>query len=280
MPTADEIRATQRETWNKFSSGWEKWDDVVASVSGPIGDAMIAALDIASDQRHLEIAGGTGEPGLSIAARASQGHVTISDLAPDMLAAAERRAAKLGIGNVAFREASADDLPFDDASFDSVGCRFGFMFFPDLAQACAELVRVLRPGGQATVAVWAGPEGNLWATLPMAAIASEIEMPPPDPNAPGMFRCAPPGMMAGLLTDAGLHDVVETEVGTGITTSGAEEYWQLVRELTAPVVAVLAQADDAGRERITAKVIEAARAHEADGSLTLAGAALVISGRK
>ena len=58
----DEIRATQRDLWDRFAGGWETWRDVVDSVLGPVGAAMIDALDIAGDQRHLDVACGTVSP--------------------------------------------------------------------------------------------------------------------------------------------------------------------------------------------------------------------------
>ncbi len=280
MPTADEIRATQRETWGKFSAGWEKWDDVVLATTGQVGEEIIRSLDVTADQHHLDVAAGTGEPGLSIAALSPKGRVVLADLSPEMLAAAQRRARARGIDNVEVQECSADDLPFPDGAFDSVSCRFGFMFFPDLDQAAAELVRVLKPGGHLCVAVWAGPDANPWATIPGAAIATEVDMPPPDPDAPGMFRCATPGAMTSLLERAGLAGVTEWDVPTAMVTDTPERYWQLITELTAPVVAVLSQVDDAAQERIRVKVIGDARSHEADGKLRLAGMARCIAGTK
>ena len=56
--------------WGKFSAGWEKWDDVVINTIGDVGESMIDALQIKDDQQHLDVAAGTGEPGLTIAARA------------------------------------------------------------------------------------------------------------------------------------------------------------------------------------------------------------------
>jgi SAM-dependent methyltransferase len=197
-----------------------------------------------------------------------------------MLAAAERRAARLGLDNVAFREASADDLPFEDATFDSVGCRFGFMFFPDLSRAASEIVRVLKPGGRACVAVWAGPEQNPWATVPMAVISTEVEMPPPDPDAPGMFRCAAPGALAGIFEQAGLSDVTEDVVATAMTPTSPQQYWQLITELTAPVVAVLETMDEPTRERIGAEVVARVAAFDDGGGVNVPGAALCISGTK
>ena len=99
MPSADEIRDVQRATWAGLSASWEKWDSVIMDQLGPVGAAMIERLDIAEDQQHLDIASGTGEPGLSIARRSPKGRVVLTDLAPEMLDIAARRARAQGIAN-------------------------------------------------------------------------------------------------------------------------------------------------------------------------------------
>src|SRR4051795_4744638 len=100
MPSPDEIRDAQRSAWAGLSAGWEKWDSVIMDQLGPVGAAMIDHLDIAEDQRHLDIAAGTGEPGLSIARLAPKGHVVLTALAAEMLDIAARRAGSQGIANV------------------------------------------------------------------------------------------------------------------------------------------------------------------------------------
>jgi len=138
MPGGDEIRDVQRAAWAGLSAGWEKWDSVIMDQLGPVGTAMIGRLDIADDQRHLDVAAGTGEPGLTIARLAPAGHVVLTDLSAEMLGIAARRADARGITNIETRVCSADDLPFGDAAFDSISVRFGYMFFPDVARATAE----------------------------------------------------------------------------------------------------------------------------------------------
>src|SRR5205823_13198734 len=118
MPSADEIRDAQRATWAGLSAGWEKWDSIIMDQLGPVGDAMIERLDIAEDQQHLDIAAGTGEPGLSIARLSPKGLVVLTDLVPEMLEVAARRADVLGVTNIETKVCSADDLPYDDATFD------------------------------------------------------------------------------------------------------------------------------------------------------------------
>src|SRR3954462_12653458 len=127
MPSADEIRDAQRTTWARLSGSWDKWDRIIMDQLGPVGAAMIERLDIAEDQQHLDIAAGTGEPGLTIAALSPQGRVVLTDLVAEMLDIAARRARAQGLANVETKVCSADDLPFDDATFDSVSVRFGYM---------------------------------------------------------------------------------------------------------------------------------------------------------
>ena len=163
-----------RAAWAGLSAGWEKWDSIIMDQLGPVGAAMIERLDIADDQQHLDIAAGTGEPGLTVAKLAPRGHVVLTDLAAEMLDIATRRANAQGIANFETRVCSADDLPFGDATFDSVSVRFGYMFFPDVAKATAEFARVLKPGGRLCSSVWVKPEENPWTAIAMQAIATEV----------------------------------------------------------------------------------------------------------
>src|SRR5436190_20338179 len=108
MPSPEDIRDAQRTAWAGLSAGWEKWDAVIMDQLAPVSRAMIERLGIGPEQEHLDIASGTGEPGLSIARLAPQGRVVLTDLAPEMLAVAERRAAVQGVTNVETRACSAD----------------------------------------------------------------------------------------------------------------------------------------------------------------------------
>lgn len=277
---AGQIREQQRQTWDRFSAGWGKWDHVVLPMLAAVGDEMVRELQVAADAYHLDVASGTGEPGLTIAAAAPQGRVVLTDLARGMLDIAQQNAALRGIRNIEVRECSADDLPFADATFDTISCRFGFMFFPDIPAAVLELKRVLKPGGRLCTAVWAEPEGNAWATLPMAAIATETELPIPSPDTPGLFRCATRGGVAAYFEAAGLHNVVETDVRSVLVTASAEEYWQYMTEVAAPVVAGLSKVDSAARDRIDALVMDRVAAFVVDGQPRLPLHARCIVGTK
>jgi SAM-dependent methyltransferase len=280
MPSADEILDAQRATWARCSAGWEKWDPVINDQLGPVAAAIIESLRIAEDQHHLDVAAGTGEPGLSIARLAPEGHIVLTDLVPEMLAVAARRADAHGLANIETKVCSADDLPFGDATFDSVSVRFGYMFFPDTAKATAEFARVLKPGGRICSSVWIEPGQNPWTAIPMAAIAAEVVLAPPDPDGPGMFRCAAPGYVRALYEAAGLRDVAEQDIGIELVTESPAQYWEMISEHVSPAVAALEHLDEATRERIGATVIASMSAYETDGTVRVPGLARCIAGTK
>ncbi|MFN8018849.1 MAG: class I SAM-dependent methyltransferase [Acidimicrobiales bacterium] len=276
----DEVRAGQRATWAGLAVGWERWDDVIVDQLAPVATAMIDALDVGPESHHLDVASGTGEPGLTIARLAPAGRVVLTDLAEEMLAVALRRADAMGTGNVEVQVCSADDLPFDDGSFDSTSVRFGLMFFPDIGAALAELVRVLKPGGRFAASVWIDPTANPWTTIAMEAIASEVELPAPAPDGPGMYRCAAPGQVADLCRAAGLVDIDERDVAVDLVTATPEEYWQMISEHVSLAVAALDRATPDQRARIAARAIEAVAPYVRDDGVHVPGMARCTSGAK
>ncbi|TDO68562.1 ubiE/COQ5 methyltransferase-like protein [Kribbella sp. VKM Ac-2571] len=280
MPSADDVRDGQRATWAGLSAGWEKWDSVIMDQLGPVGAAMIERLDLAEDQQHLDIASGTGEPGLTIARLVPKGRVVLTDLAPEMLDIAVRRAKAHGVTNIETKVCSADDLPFDDATFDSVSVRFGYMFFPDAAKATTEFRRVLKPGGRLCSSVWVKPDENPWTAIAMQAIATEAVVAPPAADGPNMFRCAAPGYLTARYESAGLRDIAEWDVRVELVTESPEQYWQMISEHVSLAVAALQQVDGPARERIRARAMAKVSAFEKDGKIRVPGLARCVVGTK
>ncbi len=280
MPSAEQIRDAQRAAWARLSTAWDKWDAIILDQLAPVGAAIIERLDVGADQQHLDVASGTGEPGLSIAKLAPAGRVVLTDLSAQMLDVAARRARAQGVTNVRTAVCSADDLPFDDAAFDSISARFGYMFFPDVAAATAEFARVLRPGGRLCSSVWIDPERNPWTTLVMQAIATEVALPAPDPDGPGMFRCAAPGYVSALYERAGLRDVAEWDVGLELVTESPEQYWEMMSEHVSLAVAALSAIDEAARDRIRGRVLAEVASFEADGAIRVPGIARCVVGTR
>jgi len=206
------------------------------------------------------------------------GRVVLTDLVAEMLDIAERRAREQGILNVETKACSADDLPFGDATFDSVSVRFGYMFFPDVAKATAEFARVLKPGGRLCSSVWVQPEKNPWTTIAMQAIATEAVLAPFDPDGPHMFRCADPGYVSALYEGAGLFDVAEWDVNVELVTRSPAQYWEMISEHVSLAVGALQQVGESARKRIRANALEQVRAFENNGEVRVPGLARCIVG--
>ncbi len=275
-----DIREQQKATWNKFSPGWKKWDDMTMDFLQPMGDEIIQQLRLKDTDVVLDVAAGTGEPGLTIAAMVKSGKVIISDLADDMLVVAHENARRKGIKNVEFLACDVCELPFEDNTFDAISCRFGFMFFPDMLLAAKEMVRVLKPGGRIATAVWNGPEGNFWVTATMGSINKNMELPAPPAGAPGIFRCAKDGLIADLFAEAGLRNISQKEVTSKMDCGTADTYWGFMTDVVAPVVAALGKADDATKARIKSEVYQSVTDKYPEGNVLIPASALVISAEK
>jgi SAM-dependent methyltransferase len=154
------------------------------------------------------------------------------------------------------------------------------MFVPDVAQATAEFVRVLEPGGRLCASVWVKPDENPWTSIAMQAIATETVVAPPDPDGPNMFRCAAPGSVSALYEHAGLRDVAEWDVAVQLVTRSPAEYWDMISEHVSLAVAALQHVDDAARERIRARAIATVSEFEQDGTVRVPGMARCIVGTK
>lgn len=275
----EEIRDQQKQSWNKFSPGWKKWDDITMNFLKPMGLEIIAAIKPSGDQKILDVAAGTGEPGLTIASMLDGGMVTITDLAEDMLEIAKDNAQQRGIYNIETVACDVCQLPFEDHSFDAVSCRMGFMFFPDMQLAANEMYRVLKPGGRFAAAFWNGPENNFWVTAILSTISKEMQIPPPPPGAPGMFRCAKPGLIKEILEKAGFNSITETEVSSKLDAGTADVYWNMMTEVGAPIVAALSKADDQTRDKIKKEVFEKVK-EKYPGHVAIDSSSTVISAKK
>lgn len=278
--SANHIRDEQRSIWDQFSAGWKKWDAEVQGWHAPFGNAMIREARLRRNSAVLDVAAGTGEPGLTAAALVPDGNVTLTDLSEGMLKVAAERAAASGLVNVRTAVSDAAALPFADDSFDAVFCRFGFMFFPDISAALAEMVRTARPGARISAAVWGRAAENPWASLILGTIARHAERPVPPAGAPGLFRCAAQGFMSRVFTGAGLIDVAEHKVSTDLVHESPERYWEFMTDIAAPVVLGLAQADKETRELIRLDVFQMLGRYEHDGAIRLRSTATVVAGTR
>ena len=275
-----EIRDQQKQSWNKISPGWKKWDTLTMDFIRPVGEVMVAAIKPSGNDLVLDIAAGTGEPGLTIASMLNGGKVIITDVAEDMLTIAKENADRRGIRNIETVACDVCELPFAGNSFDAISCRFGFMFFPDMQLAAHEMARVLKPGGRVAASVWNIPEKNFWVTATMGTINKNMELPQPPPGAPGMFRCCKPGLMRAIFENAGFKNIHEQEVLTKLNAGTVDSYWNMMIEVGAPVVAALSKAGDELRQKIKNEVVELVGQKYPEGKIAIEASAIVISAEK
>ena len=276
----EEIRDQQRATWNKFSPSWKKWDDLNMDLLKPMGDEIIRSINPRGAEVVLDIAAGTGEPGLTIATMLKGGKVVITDLSEDMLEIARENALKRDIKNIETRVCDVCALPFADNTFDAISCRLGFMFFPDMLLAAKEMVRVLKPGGKIATSVWNVLENNFWITAILETISRHMDLPAPLPGAPGMFRCAKEGLISDLFLQAGLKNIKQKEITAKMQFKTADIYWDMMTEVITLVVLALNNAEDDIKENIRKEVYHLLDQKYPDGNILMDSSALLIDGVK
>jgi SAM-dependent methyltransferase len=162
---------------------WASGDypSMVETFLTPLGPRLVEACGIGPGQRVLDVAAGTGNA--SIPAAQAGADVVASDLTPELFEAGRARAAAAGV-ELEWAEADAENLPFEDASFDVVISSIGIMFAPHHQDAADELVRVCRPGGTVGLLSWT-PEGMIGALF--RAMGSFMPTPPPGAQPPPLW---------------------------------------------------------------------------------------------
>ncbi len=280
MNTPEKIREQQRATWNKFSSGWKKWDGFVFDWLKPIGEKIIELADLKNGTLVLDVATGTGEPGLSAAARIGDGKIIGTDISEKMVGIANAKAKREGILNYKAQVADTSHLPFADRSFDAVICRFGVMYFPNPPTDVQELARVLKLGGRIALSAWTKPTKNPWATTPSRIIQEMLGLTPPPPDTPGVFRHSQSGVLEEMLRGAGLHDIKKKEVQGHIVFDTPEHYWEFVTDVIAPVAMALSQVDEETYEQGRATVTAAAASRRKGNRISFEWSAWVVTGTR
>jgi ubiquinone/menaquinone biosynthesis C-methylase UbiE len=141
------------------------------------GELVVERAGVEPGMDLLDVACGTGNA--SIPAANAGARVTGLDFSPELLEIARERAADAMV-EIDFVEGDAQELPFEDDSFDRVVSTFGHMFAPDHERTAAEMKRVLRPGGVIAFACWT-PEGSIGR---MFRTLAELIPPPPGGTPP------------------------------------------------------------------------------------------------
>ena len=219
--------------WRESAFYWQKHAETIRTMFGPVTQALIDDAQIREGEDVLDVAGGAGEPSLTIAERVGPtGSVTYTDAAQEMVAAAQSEAQRRGLTNLTFKHCPAQSLPFESQSFDAVVCRLGAMFFPEPVAALREMLRVIKREGVLSLAVWGKSELNPFSYVITDVVARYFEAAAPsDPNAPGAFRFAKPGSLARILAQAGASNITERVLQFNIAAPiSLDQFWELRSE--------------------------------------------------
>ncbi len=157
-PEMEALKARMKSTWMA--------GDYAIFATYLLDGAMdfLANVNIPAGVKVLDIASGAGQTAIPLARRGVQ--VTAIDLAPNLVETARKRAQEEGL-SIQFDEGDAEELPYEDASFDVAFSLIGAMFAPQPHKVAAEMARVVRPGGRIIMGNWtpAGFVGQMFRTI-------------------------------------------------------------------------------------------------------------------
>lgn len=226
-------------------------------------DTILERAGVAPGMDVLDVACGTGNA--TIPAAKAGARVTGLDFAPALLEIARERAADAMV-EIDFVEGDAQELPFDDASFDRVVSCFGHMFAPDHERTAAEMKRVLRPGGAIAFACWTpgGGAGRMTRTV------GEL-LPPPPPGTQPPILWGTEDHVRELFGDAEFaHDEIVWE------DESVESYARFMLESFGPLLNARELLAEREEELETAFVEFLARENQNDdGTLRFSGEYLI-----
>ncbi len=279
--TIADSRARLHGMWSAVAGAWREHADYIDDRSATVTQELLRLSAPQPGERVLELACGPGGVGIAAAPLVGpDGEVVLSDVAREMTAIAAARAAAAGATNVRTCELDLEQIAQPDASFDVVLCREGLMFAADPGRAAREIGRVLRPGGRMVVAVWGPRERNPWLGLVLTALSAQLGQPVPPPGVPGPFSLDDPGQLSGVLTAAGLTDVVVGEIGVPLRAASFDEWLTRTSALAGPLAKRLESLPEDAVRALRGRLEEAVRPYETAGGLAFEGVTLIASGRR
>jgi SAM-dependent methyltransferase len=261
-PTGHDQNADQIAYWN--GPGGQRWADRQAAqdiLLAPVADLLIDRARPSAGERIIDVGCGSGATTIALAGKVGpSGHVLGIDVSGPMLARARQSAPKeLPLD---FVLADATVYPFDPASIDLLGSRFGVMFFADPALSFANLRKALKPSGRLAFACWREPRENPFFMAPLQAVYKHVpKLPAQGPEDPGPFAFASEARVHRILGEAGFTAIgmepcnlaLDVAIGRGIEAAvqSALEIGPASRALEGHPEDVRAAAIDSIRDALT-----------------------------
>jgi SAM-dependent methyltransferase len=268
-------------SWDEVAAGWGRQREIVWRASRELSERLVDLLDPQPGDTVLDVAAGLGDTGFLAARRIEPGGRLLStDVAPQMLVAAQARAAELGVTNAEFHVMDAQALELEDESVDGVLCRWGYMLVDDPARALAETHRVLQPGGRVAFAVWATPEENVWASAIGRTLLQHGLVERPEPDAPGPFRLADRERLESLVAGAGLELMALENIELTWRYDSFDMYWEVSSDLSRTLAVVLEAVDEKDAARVRADVRSALAEYESEDGWAIPAVSRAVLARR
>jgi SAM-dependent methyltransferase len=277
--------ALRVEDWaGEMGQRWLSHVDSFEEMIAPVGAALLERADYQRGERVVDVGCGGGISSRAIAQQvAPSGSVVGVDISAALIGESQRRAQTAGLSNCSFVQADAAVASIPGAPFDRLHSRFGSMFFPEPAVAFQNLGKMLRSGGRADFAVWAPAQNSPWVSELMGVLRRHIDMPKPEPRAPGPFALDDPDYFGSLLRGGGFTDLdfhfwrgTQLIGGKGATPEkafsfvlDAMSFGDVAKEQPEPI-----------RANIRAELIELFQAHASPQGIGMEAIAWLVSARR
>ncbi|MDQ2969409.1 MAG: class I SAM-dependent methyltransferase [Actinomycetota bacterium] len=260
----EELKQRQSVVWG--SAPFEKVAGQIANVH----DHLVSELAPQAGESWLDV--GTGTGGVAVRAARAGAVVTGSDLAPVLIETARRLAADEGL-EIRYEVGDAEQLPYEDASFDIVSSSFGAMFAPDHSAVAGELARVTRPGGRLGMAVW-DPDGGIGDFF---RLMGGFQPPPPE-GAGNPLEWGREQHARELLEDAfDLRFVRGMDPQLG---ESGEELWQVFVASFGPLKTLYDSLEQPRREELHNAYVEYMEQHRTNGRIEAPREYVIILGTR
>ncbi len=234
---------------NAFFAVPDAYDDFMGRFSRPLAHQFVKSIPLAAGDRVLDLGCGPGALTEPLVDLLGAGAVAVVDPSPPFLDACVRR-----YPGVTGRVGSAEDIPFEDSSFDAVMSQLVIHFVADLDQAGKEMIRVTKPGGWVAACTWLIERMDLIYFMDQAPRAAGLAPPP----APRAQEYSGEGRVAAYLESIGLVDVEETTLTVTSRYINFEELWGTYLRGIGPIAPWMKQQSDESRAAIKAELFKLA----------------------
>ncbi|HET7121284.1 MAG TPA: methyltransferase domain-containing protein [Solirubrobacterales bacterium] len=256
-------KETTREQWQRAAEPWFRWGAVLERWLEEASELMLDLAEVGPGDRVLDVAAGAGGQSLRAARRVGpSGSVLATDISPEILRYAERAAREAGLTNLETREADAEALDAEPASFDAAISRLGLIYLPDRAAALGAIRRALKPDGRIASVNYTTPERNEFFSIPVGIIRERAGLPAPAPGQPGPFSLGAEGAIEAAYEGAGFTEVAVRRLAAPLRLDSAAEFISFARESFGALHQMLAGLEQSEQAEVWAEIEAAMRRFE------------------